>query len=284
MTRRSDPQTNRLPVPAGELPTFTPVPRQCQRHDGWTDERQQAFIETPADTGSVAAACKVVDMSTVGAYYLRRQPGAETFRKAWEAALQLGVQKIEDVAMDRALNGVDVPVYSYGKLVGLRKSYNDRLLMFMLRNRSPERFSEGRAKGLNGLDATRLHQEKQKWRKEWELERQAELSGSRDSGDVRASIDRKIEEIRTRVEADQKREWESLSDEAKEAIELAEQLRQRDLNGPTLLENTNRSATSGPQGRPAAAPTGAQPSEADASRPAPEGPKQTRRLTDDNWD
>ena len=80
-------------------------------------------------------------MSTVGAYYLRRQRGAESFRKAWAAAIDLGVQRIEDVAMDRALNGVDVPVYSYGKLVGTRTAYNDRLLMFMLRNRAPERFT-----------------------------------------------------------------------------------------------------------------------------------------------
>ena len=45
------------------LPGFTPVPRQCPRHDGWTDERQRAFIEALADTGSVAAACKAVSMS-----------------------------------------------------------------------------------------------------------------------------------------------------------------------------------------------------------------------------
>lgn len=87
MTRRKDPRTARLPIPAGELPPFTPVPRRCERHDGWTPERQIAFIEALADTGSVEAACKAVDMSTVGAYHLRRQPGAETFRKAWEAAL-----------------------------------------------------------------------------------------------------------------------------------------------------------------------------------------------------
>lgn len=98
MTRKKDPRSARLPVPAGELPAFTPVPRQCQRHDGWTPERQRSFIEALADLGSVEAAARAVDMSSVGAYYLRRQPGAEEFRAAWEAALQLGVQRIEDVA------------------------------------------------------------------------------------------------------------------------------------------------------------------------------------------
>jgi len=98
MTRRKDPRSARLPTPVAELPAFTPVPRRSQRHDGWTPERQRGFIEALADTGSVEAACRAVDMSNVGAYYLRRQPDAEQFRAAWEAALALGVQKIEDVA------------------------------------------------------------------------------------------------------------------------------------------------------------------------------------------
>lgn len=42
-------------------------------------------------------------MSTVGAYYLRRQPGAESFREAWLKALDLGFERLEDVAMERAL-------------------------------------------------------------------------------------------------------------------------------------------------------------------------------------
>ena len=145
--------------------------RQTSRHDGWTEDRQRRFIEALADTGSVAAACKAVNMSTVGAYYLRRQRGAESFRKAWAAAIDLGVQRIEDVAMDRALNGVDVPVYSYGKLVGTRTAYNDRLLMFMLRNRAPQRFSEGRPKGLNAVGQMELKRLKKQWREEYERER-----------------------------------------------------------------------------------------------------------------
>lgn len=173
MTRKADPRETRLPVPAGELPAFTPVPRQTNRHDGWTDDRQHRFIEALADTGSVEAACRAVNMSTVGAYHLRRQKGAESFRKAWAAALDLGVQRIEDVAMDRALNGVEVPVYSYGKLVGSRTAYNDRLLMFMLRNRAPERFTEGRAKGLNAIGTMELKRKKKEWRAEWEAERKA---------------------------------------------------------------------------------------------------------------
>jgi hypothetical protein len=171
MTRKADNREQRLPVPAGELPDFVPVPREYNRHDGWTEDRQRRFIAAIADTGSVHAACKAVNMSQAGAYHLRRQPGAQSFRAAWQAAIDLGVQRIEDVAMDRALNGVDVPVYSYGKLVGTRTAYNDRLLMFMLRNRAPDRFAEGRARGLNAVGQMELKRLKKQWREEYERER-----------------------------------------------------------------------------------------------------------------
>ena len=128
------------------LPQFTPVPRHYQRHDGWTPERQLGFIEALADTGSVKAAAHRVNMTPEGAYLLRRHAEAATFRKAWEAALALGIQQLEDIAMERALHGTEVPVYSYGKLIGSRVVHNDRLLMFMLKNRAPTRFAaDGRA-------------------------------------------------------------------------------------------------------------------------------------------
>ena len=44
-----------------EIP-FTPVPVRA-RHDGWSVERQIAFIEKLADCGSVAAAARHVGMS-----------------------------------------------------------------------------------------------------------------------------------------------------------------------------------------------------------------------------
>ena len=43
--------------------------------------------------------------------------------------------------MDRALNGVEELVYFYGELAGTRVVHNDRLLMFLLRNRAPDRFA-----------------------------------------------------------------------------------------------------------------------------------------------
>lgn len=121
------------------IPNFTPVPRKY-RHDGWTPERQRGFIDALAETGSVRAAAHRVNMTPEGAYHLRRQPHADGFRAAWEAALNHGVTRLADIALERAIDGVLVPVYSYGQLIGERRVYNDRLLMFMLRHHKPERY------------------------------------------------------------------------------------------------------------------------------------------------
>src|SRR5438067_13811922 len=120
---------NRPPARRNErppLPDFTPVPRKY-RHDGWTPERQKAFIEALADTGSVSRAAAMVNMSPEGAYYLRRQQGAEEFRRAWEAALDYGVARMKDIAFERAITGYLVPCFVGGRLLGWRRKHNDRL-------------------------------------------------------------------------------------------------------------------------------------------------------------
>jgi len=145
---------SRPPKGTRKPPEFLPVPRAQNRHTGWTPERQRGFIEALMNTGSVKSAAHAVNMAPEGAYALRRHPEAESFRKAWEEALAVGVQRLEDHAMDRALNGEEVPVYSYGKLIGTRRIWNDRLIMFLLRTRAPERFVPG-GDGIPGIGFAR---------------------------------------------------------------------------------------------------------------------------------
>ena len=92
------PQTILPPPPAGSLPEFRPVPREKDRANGWKPEVQRAFIEALAETGSVRSACRKVGRSEVGAYLIRRHPQAADFRAAWDAALDIGMRRIEDVA------------------------------------------------------------------------------------------------------------------------------------------------------------------------------------------
>jgi len=129
---------------ATKLPVkFTPVPVR-KRHDGWTPERQVAFITALAECGCVDEACKRVGMGRASAYELRARANADSFRAAWNAALDHAVQRLADAAFSRAINGVTRPVFYKGELVGERTYYDERLTMFMLRYRDPARFGRWR--------------------------------------------------------------------------------------------------------------------------------------------
>ena len=67
-------------------PFFHPVPmRSCR--DGWTPDRQAAFIGYLAETGSVCEAAQRVGLTRQTAYRLRNHAWAEGFAAAWDAAL-----------------------------------------------------------------------------------------------------------------------------------------------------------------------------------------------------
>lgn len=188
------------------LTAFAPVPRQRMRRGGWSAERQREFILLLAELGSVRAACRAMGVGEHHIYKLRRHPEAEEFRQAWEIALDCGIRRIEDIAMDRAIHGVEQPVYHSGRLVGTRRAYNDRLLMFMLRNRAPERFggreNGGRENGgrgamgrggLNAIDAMELKRLKKQWREEWEAKRERNADAEEDA--AYDALDRKLETL-----------------------------------------------------------------------------------------
>ncbi|WP_199560132.1 hypothetical protein [Sphingomonas psychrotolerans] len=128
---------NRVPVPRAarpDIPDFAAVPRKGNRHDGWTPERQKAFIAALADTGSVRRAAAMVNMAQANAYALRRAAGAEGFRRAWDAALDFGLARLKDLAFERAIEGELIPVFVGGKLMGFRRKHNTALLIFCLRH------------------------------------------------------------------------------------------------------------------------------------------------------
>ena len=125
---------------------FDPVPLQA-RLDGWSAERQVAFIEVLAESACVAAACRAVKMSKQSAYALRARPDAISFRNAWDKATDFATRRLADVALSRAVNGVATPIFFQGEQVGERRTYDERLTMFLLQRRDPLRFGSWRDKG-----------------------------------------------------------------------------------------------------------------------------------------
>jgi hypothetical protein len=175
--------------PEKALTGFTPVPRQQMRHDGWGPDVQRAFIEFLADTISVSEAARRVGRSAASAYRLRRHPEGAEFAAAWAAARALAIEKIEDFALDRAANGVEVPVFAYGDKIATRRVFSEPLVMFMLQNLAPERYCGEGARGLSALDKRTLERLKQEWREEWEAERErAEAATETGTGDFVEAI------------------------------------------------------------------------------------------------
>jgi hypothetical protein len=119
------------------LITFTPV---RPRHDGWTVERQIAFIEKLADCGSITAACKHVGMSRESLRKLRRHPWGRNFRDACDAALDCSYAEVEEAAVERSKKGVARPIFYQGEQVGEWRYFDERLTMFLLRFRRRHRF------------------------------------------------------------------------------------------------------------------------------------------------
>ncbi|RYD44727.1 MAG: hypothetical protein EOP63_04730, partial [Sphingomonadales bacterium] len=124
-----------------------------RRKDGWSPDKQRAFIEALADSGSVTTAALCVGMSESSAYRLRRAPGAEAFDRAWGAAIDAASKKLLDAAFERALVGTDEPVFDReGNRVGRRLRQSDRLLMFLIRAYGPDRFQSATVRSSGAIN------------------------------------------------------------------------------------------------------------------------------------
>jgi hypothetical protein len=129
------------------LPEFEAAPtRKC--HAGWTAERQRKFIEHLALTGHVGEACALVGVSSSSVYRLRAKAGAESFARAWDAALRLSATRLSAIAFDRALNGRVERFYKDGALVMERRMPSDYLLTWLLSRLDPAQFGSPSAKAL----------------------------------------------------------------------------------------------------------------------------------------
>lgn len=137
--------TEAAPLP--EPPQFDPAPTRKQ-HAGWTAERQRTFIEHLALSGSVGEAAGLAGVSSRSAYRLRNRAGAESFARAWDAALSLAATRLAAIAFDRALHGRSERFYRDGELVMERKMPSDYLLTWLLSRLDPLQFGSPSAKAL----------------------------------------------------------------------------------------------------------------------------------------
>src|SRR5262249_4082781 len=91
-------------------------------------------------TANVTAACNIAGLARETAYYWRSR--SPDFSIAWDEALEVGLDSLEDEVMRRAKDGVEEPVFYQGQVVGGTRRYSDTLAMFILKSRRREVWGE----------------------------------------------------------------------------------------------------------------------------------------------
>lgn len=125
---------------------------------------------------------------------MRNRRGAEGFAAAWEQALDRGVARLEDCALERAIAGEErVFVNKAGEIVARWTRYDTALITFLLRQRRGDRFGSG------GTFASLRpgHPVFERLRREWERERA--IQETADAREIVESINRKLELMRQRA-------------------------------------------------------------------------------------
>ena len=177
----------------GGLEDFAPYVHSHPRRNSITPDRQRRFIGHLAATGIVKQAALHIGASLEALYKLRARPGAEGFAEAWDRAVDAGMQRVEDAALERAIFGEERLVVSGGKVLGTERRYNESLVQFMLRNRRTERYVGTATKV--GKSHPLYKQIREEVRREFVRERK------RSQAEVLESLNRKLDLMRERKAA-----------------------------------------------------------------------------------
>lgn len=103
------------------------------------------FFHHLGRTGSVTLAAERSGLRRPTLYRLRAND--EGIARRWQHALDLGVERLQDDAMRRALDGVERPVWRNGEQVGTVQQYDNRLLQFLLKSHRPEIYGDRKTSG-----------------------------------------------------------------------------------------------------------------------------------------
>jgi hypothetical protein len=110
---------------------------EARSGERWTAAKMAAFLRALAATHSVSAAARSAGMSRQSAYRLRARLKGKAFDLAWDAAFHHSYQNLPYAALDRALNGIEVPHYYKGELIGTSRRFDERLTVALLKLATP---------------------------------------------------------------------------------------------------------------------------------------------------
>ena len=109
------------------------------------------FCEILQQTGNIITAC-----AQIRKHYPRMRLSASiiddyrvlipTFSDQVDFAIEMFNAKLEEAAVERAVEGVDEPIYYQGMHVGDKKKYSDDLLKFLMQANNPEKYGKADSK------------------------------------------------------------------------------------------------------------------------------------------
>ena len=115
-------------------------PRASAPSPSLTLKALNTFLLHLGRTGSVTFAAARAGLSRRALY--KRRAADEAFAGHWDEALNLGVERLQDDAMRRALQGTARAVFRNGRQVGSVQQFDNRLLQFLLKSHRPETYGE----------------------------------------------------------------------------------------------------------------------------------------------
>lgn len=102
--------------------------RGMTKHD-W----RSAFLEALRTVPVIRQACEAAGVERTTAW--RARQADEAFAEAWDHAIEEGIDRAEQEAFRRAVQGWDQGVWHQGVLVGTERRYSDAMLSLVLKGR-----------------------------------------------------------------------------------------------------------------------------------------------------
>lgn len=205
------------PDPDDPLLGFAPYVHKAPRRNSITPDRQRAFIAALAATGIVTQAARSIGASLEALYRLRHRPGAEGFAQAWEQAIDRGIARLEDCAVELAIRGEELPIVSLGQVLGTYRKHNFAHIRFVLSQRRAARFGGGgNGTALPDPASPAYARLRAQWQEEYEAEQRKRSEARVAANDAfLMKLNRRIQALREeaievgamRVRPDGRSEW-----------------------------------------------------------------------------
>jgi hypothetical protein len=106
-----------------------------------TPEKYEKFLESLRKTGgNIARAARAENIDRSTAYRWREEDSA--FAEQWDAAIEDGLDDLEEEARRRAYTGLRQAVFYKGEVVGYEYEYSDTLMIFLLKGGRPQKYKD----------------------------------------------------------------------------------------------------------------------------------------------